>query len=95
MLLAIASFAGAMATDNIIDIIRDMLSAKTIRKKAKMNPLAPDWEMGVLIIFFDLIKTLKLATFTRMNKIKTCKVNSKFISMQSCKSLIAKIVLGQ
>jgi hypothetical protein len=42
---------------------------------------------------FDPIKKLKLSTFSNMNKIKTCKVNSKMIPTQASKELFAKISL--
>ena len=39
------------------------------------------------------MKKTNLATFTSMNKIKTCKVNSKVIPLQASKNIFAKIGL--
>ena len=43
--------------------------------------------------FFGPIKKLNLATFTLVNKIKTCRVNSNVIPLQASKNLFAKIAL--
>ena len=43
--------------------------------------------------FFDPIKKKKLATFTSMNKVKKCKVNSKTVPLPATKDLFAKILL--
>ena len=42
---------------------------------------------------FDPIKKMKLSLFSSMNKIKTCKVNSKIIPIQASKKIFAKISL--
>lgn len=42
--------------------------------------------------FFGPIKKLNLATFTLVNKIKTCRVNSNVIPLQASKNLFAKIL---
>ena len=44
--------------------------------------------------FFDPIKKKKLATFTSMNKVKKCKVNSKIFPLQATKDLFAKMLLA-
>lgn len=75
-----------MATDNVI---RDMMSAKTVTK-SKDESLVPDWEIRVLIIFFDLIKKLKLVTFTRMIKIKACKSTQSLFPCKPAKILFLK-----
>ena len=57
-----------------------------------IDPLSP---LGVnrTASIFDPIKKKTLANFTSMNKIKTCKVNSKVIPLQASKNLFAKIAL--
>ena len=58
-----------------------------------MNLFGPDLAMKEPLCIFDPIKKLKLSTFSSMNKIKKCKVNSKIIPMQATKELFAKISL--
>ena len=43
--------------------------------------------------FFDPIKKKKLATFTSMNEVKKCKVNSKTVPLPATQDLFAKILL--
>jgi hypothetical protein len=43
--------------------------------------------------FYDPIRIMNLETFTNMNKIKICKINSKLIPLQASRDLFAKISL--
>ena len=45
------------------------------------------------ICIFDPMKKMKLSTFSSMNKIKTCRVNSRIIPVQASTKLFAKVSL--
>ena len=79
-----------MATDNVSS---DMSSAKTKGKAALDEFIKSRLSDERPTFVFDPIKKMKLATFTSMNKIKACKVNSKIIPVQASKELFAKISL--
>ena len=70
-----------------------MMSAKTLGKKAMDEFITSRLSNRTTAYFFDPIEKLNLVTFTSMNKIKTCRVNSKFIPLQASKNLFAKIAL--
>ena len=79
-----------MATNKVTS---DMMSAKAVGKKTMDEFISSSLSNHKTAYFFDPIKKLNLATFTSMNKIKTCRVNSKVLPLQASKNLFAKIVL--
>ena len=81
---------GVMATE-IVSL--DMLSAKSKGKAALDEFVENRLSDKRIMCIFDPIKKLKLSTFSSMNKIKTCKINSKMIPMKASKELFAKISL--
>ena len=70
-----------------------MLLAKAFVKAAMDEFIRDRLSEKKIHCFFDPIKKKKLATFTSMNKVKKCKVNSKIISHQATTDLFAKISL--
>ena len=81
---------GIIATDKVTS---DMMSAKAIGKETMDTFIRSRLSVHRTTSIFDPIKKKNLATFTSMNKIKTCKVNSKDIPYQASKNLFAKIAL--
>ena len=69
------------------------MSAKRIGTEAMNTFISSQLSVNRTACIFDPIKKQKLATFTSMNKIKTCEVNSKVIPLQASKNLFAKIAL--
>ena len=89
-LLLLSISTGVMATDKVTS---DMMFAKTVGKKAMDEFIIRRLSNCRTAYFFYPIRKLKLVTFTSMNKIKTCRVNSKVISLQASKNLFAKMAL--
>ena len=81
---------GVLATDKVSS---DMLLAKAFVKAAMDEFIRDRLSEKKIHCFFDPIKKKKLATFTSMNKVKKCKVNSKIVSHQATTDLFAKISL--
>ena len=81
---------GIIVTDKVTS---DMMSAKAIGKEAMDTFIRSRLSVNRTVSIFDSIKKKNLATFTSMNKIKTCKVNFKVIPLQDSKNLFAKIAL--
>ena len=81
---------GVLATDKVSN---DMLSAKVIGKAAMDEFIRNHLSDKKINCFLDPIKKKNLGTFTSMNKVKKCKVNSKIVPLQSTKDLFAKIAL--
>ena len=69
------------------------MSAKAIGKEAIETFIRSRLSVNRTASIFNSIQKKNLATFTSMNKIKTCKVNSKVIPLQASKNLFAKIAL--
>ena len=90
LLPLISISTGVMVTYKVTS---DMISAKTLGKKAMDEFITSRLSNRTTAYFFDPIDKLNLVTFTSMNKIKTCRVNSKFIPLQASKNLFAKIAL--
>ena len=70
-----------------------MLSAKSFRKATMDEFICDRLSEKNIHCFFDPIKKKKLASFTSINKVKKCKVNSKIVPFQVTKDLFAKISL--
>ena len=81
---------GVLATDKVSS---DMLLAKAFVKAAMDEFIRDRLSEKKIHCFFDPIKKKKLVTFTSMNKVKKCKVNSKIVPLQATKDLSAKISL--
>ena len=81
---------GVLATDKVS---KDTLSAKAIGKTAMDEFIRDRLSKKQITCLFDPIKKKKLGTFTSMNKVKKCKVNSKIIPLQATKDLFARISL--
>ena len=71
----------------------DMKPGKLIGKEAIGTFICSRLKVNRTASIFDPMKKTNLATFTSMNKIKTCKVNSKVIPLQASKDIFAKIAL--
>ena len=79
---------GVVATDKVTP---DMMSAKSVGKNAMDEFISSRLSNRRTAYFFNPIKTLNLATFTSMNKIKTCRINSKIIHSKNFFATIALV----
>ena len=81
---------GVLATEKMAS---DMSSAKKKGETAFYTFVKSRLSNEKTMCIFDPMKKMKLSIFSSMNKIKTCKVNSKIIPVQASKELFAKVFL--
>ena len=81
---------GVLATEKVPS---DMSSAKKKGEAAFYTFVKSRLSNEKTMCIFDPMKKMKLSTFSIMNKIKTCRVNSKIIPVEASKEPFAKVSL--
>ena len=81
---------GVLASEKVAS---DITSAKEIGETAFYTSVKSRLSNEKTMCIFDPMKKMKLSTFSSMIKIKTCRVNSKIIPVQSSKELFANVSL--